>query len=107
MKACEISEIAVDASGRLLVKPALQDAGYSLVYRSGKGLRWDALEKAFVASEPARWEQRELLEHILRNVQEEYGEQLVASGSTLWKNVPQELRTQLWTVLVRLGAADA
>ena len=106
MKTCAISEMRVDESGRLLVKPASPEAHYDFIYRAGNGLRWDASEKAFVAYEPQRWSHPELLKHIIRTVRSEYDDDLVLNDATRWSNVPESLRRELRQASTGSGRAD-
>lgn len=90
-----VEEIAIDSSGRLLVRPEAADSSFQFIYRAANGLRWEAGVSAFVAAEPERWEPQELLTHIVRTVREELGGVLHLTEQTRWHNVSEQQRIEL------------
>ena len=86
-----IEEIRIAPSGQLLVRPEPAEGALdALICRAGNGVRWDLNERAFHAAELHRWQQAELLQHIVRTVADECGDNLQISESTLWTDVPEE-----------------
>jgi hypothetical protein len=90
-----IREIALDATGRLMVRPSHADSSFQFIYRAGNGLRWEPSSGSFVAAEPLRWKAPELLPHILSTVRDELGVKLQLTAQTQWVNVPDELELEL------------
>ena len=95
MESITVREIAVDQSGRLLVKPESPSASFQYIYRAANGLRWDTAAGAFVAAEPNRWKSTELLAHLIRTVREELGAALCLTPSTSWANLSPEQQNEL------------
>ncbi|WP_353957273.1 hypothetical protein [Pelomonas sp. SE-A7] len=91
-----IEEVALESSGRLLVRPELVGGeGYEQIYRAANGLRWDPGQKVFFASEPERWAHSEFLSHLVRTLANECGTTLQVSNSTRWVNISGELLAEL------------
>jgi hypothetical protein len=95
LNSLSIKEIALDATGRLMVRPAYADSSFQFIYRAGNGLRWQPGSGSFVAAEPLRWNATELLPHILSTVRDELGVKLHLTAQTQWVNVPAELELEL------------
>ena len=93
-----VQEIAIDAGGKLRVRPEVSAPSYPLIYRAGNGLRWEVDEAAFVAAEPGRWNHAELLAHILSTVRAECDDVLHLTDRTRWVNVAPEQRSELVAV---------
>jgi hypothetical protein len=99
-----IKAIEEDANGRLLVIPSGDHGShYEYIYRAGNGLRWDSSRGAVVAYEPVRWSHRELLPHIIKTVESEYGDTLIATDETSWKNLRKDVEQELSQALPRVG----
>jgi hypothetical protein len=91
-----ITQVEVDASGRLLVRPlAESDAVYEYIYREANGLRWDKEKHSFCAHEPSRWEPEELLRHIAATLRGCFDEYLHITEQTTWVGVSPELQVRL------------
>ena len=96
MKERAISQVEVDASGRLLVRPlAESDADYEYIYREANGLRWDKEKLSFCAYEPALWKPDELLRHIAATLRGYLDEDLRITERTIWVGVSSELQATL------------
>jgi len=100
-----VREIAVDQSGRLLVKPESPSASFQYIYRAANGLRWDDDSNAFVAAEPQRWNATELLAHLEQTLRDELGASLRLTSETSWVNLSSEQQTELRGVLT--GSSNA
>lgn len=99
-----IEEVAVDSSGRLLVKLSVSRPNDQMIYRAANGLRWDAAAKAFVAAEPNRWAHAELLKQMVRTLRDEMGDELCLTTATRWLNVPTSLQDEFAEILANGGA---
>lgn len=87
MKQVALRRIEIDATGRLLLAPAVSGSTYAYIYREAKGIRWDPRESSFVAYEPAGWQHAELAAHIVQTVREALSVRLVVTERTTWSNV--------------------
>jgi hypothetical protein len=93
---CEIELVAIDAAGRLLVRPRLPKADYfTRIYRDASGVEWDDSACALCAAEPERWQHIDLFKQICAAVRNEYGRRLAVTPSTQWTSVSPELQGQI------------
>src|SRR5450631_1536902 len=92
----EIELVAIDASGRLFVRPKLSKADYlTLIHRDDSGIEWDHETRALCAAEPHRWEHLALFRQIRAAAKREYHRDLLLTQSTVWDNIPADLRSQI------------
>jgi hypothetical protein len=107
MPARDIAEIAMHASGQLLITPAAPAQSDEMIYRAGAGVQWDSNALGFVAAESHRWQPVELVRHIARTVRAELGDDLRPTHATKWSGVPAQLRSEITHALAFQGKADA
>ena len=89
MKSIGISRIEIDASGRLLVYPAVQDSGYfQYVYRAAAEVYWDNAG-FFHSPVPREWPYAQWLKQIRFAVRDELGIELEALQDTVYVSVSQ------------------
>ena len=92
----KIELIAIDAAGRLFVRPNLPQADYlTRIHRDDSGIEWDDEMRALCAAEPHRWEHLALFRQLRAAAQREYGCDLVLTPSTVWDKVPADLRSKI------------
>lgn len=104
MRELEIDEIAIDSSGRLMIRPG-NGRSYAMVYRAANGLRWNAEQSAIIAYEPDRWPHEELFAHIIATIERECGERFIVGKSTKWVSVSNELRNAMLSGLPASGVS--
>jgi len=91
-----ISEVALRNDGFLLVRPDLPEKlDYLHIHRAANGIRWSQEDRALHpyelgSSSPAFWFAR-----MIDAVKSEYGDELVLTSSTSWKDVPSPLRKEI------------
>jgi hypothetical protein len=91
-----IELVAIDSAGRLFVRPKLSKADYlTQIHRDDSGIEWNDEMRALCAAEPHRWEHQALFRQIRGAVKREYGRDLVLTPSTVWDNVPPDLRSKI------------
>jgi len=96
IKQAAIKEIYIDNHGHLCVLPAIDICGsFEFIWRDASGVRWNSENSALVAAEPDRWDHFKLFCQIIAAVKSEYGWQLSTSPTTIWHNVPTELRQRI------------
>jgi hypothetical protein len=107
MPARDIAEIAIHASGQLLIRPAAPAQSDEMIYRAGAGVQLDSNALGFVAAESHRWQPVKLVRHIARTVRAELGDDLRPTHATKWSGVPAQLRSEMTQALAFQGKADA
>ena len=88
-----IQEIAIDASGRLLVRPA--KTVFEAIFRTASGVHWDAESASLHAPRPDEWGYLRWFEQISCAAASEYGIRLEVTPETLWSNVPDDVRREI------------
>jgi hypothetical protein len=89
-------EVALRSDGFLQVRPALPEGSdYQYIYRAANGIRWSHDHRALQphelgSSSPAFW-----FERMVEAVKSEYGDELVLTNATAWKDVPAELQAEI------------
>jgi hypothetical protein len=97
MKRVQIRELAIDDSGQLLIRPDPGDGEgrFPLIYRSASGVHWDAATQSLYCPKPRDWTYVQWFKQAMDAVADEYGCELVLSGSTEWSNVPADIRARI------------
>ena len=83
----------IDALNRLLVHPA--ETNFDRIYRAAKGIDWDPLAQALVATAPIEWCHLRWFEQILNAVADEYGTSLTIMPTTRWISVTPAVRLEM------------
>jgi hypothetical protein len=92
----KIELVAIDAAGRFFVRPQLSKADFlTQIHRDDSGIEWNDEMRALCAAEPHRWEHLALFRQIRGAVKRKYGRDFVLTPSTVWENVPADLRSQI------------
>jgi hypothetical protein len=83
-----VSEVIVDESGRLLVRPDLRaDEDFALIYRAAMCVDWDAESRCLVTPRPREWSLSDWYRQAVAAVRQEYGQRLVIRRRTTWTNM--------------------
>ena len=82
-----IAQIAIDAQGRLCVRP--ESAEFPFIHRAAMQVGWDAAERHLFSPPPKDWTPADWFRQILAAVREEYGVALALTASTTWQGVAQ------------------
>jgi hypothetical protein len=88
-----IEEVGIDKAERLYLRPALTSFDY--IHRAGMEVSWDQAGKRLFTPKPRQWTHLDWFRQIIAAVAGEYGVALELSPSTIWSNVPEELRTEI------------
>lgn len=88
-----IREIAIDGSGRLLVRPA--KTTFEAIFRTASGVHWDAASASLQAPKPDEWSYPRWFEQISSAAADEYDVRLEVAPDTLWSNVPDAVRHEI------------
>ena len=87
-----ISEVGIDAEGRLLVTPGSERFRY--IYREAMEVHWDEAGGFLFSPKPREWSYAEWFSQILAAAQMQ-GCALRVSESTRWRNIPSELMAKM------------
>jgi hypothetical protein len=95
MKTDIITEVAIDATGRLTIKPATQQ--FLHIWRSGAEVHWDAKEQFLFSPKPRKWSYLDWYRHIIAVAEEGDGGGVIlcVTQSTQWNHIPDELKQQI------------
>jgi integron cassette Hfx-like protein len=85
MNTDHITEIRVDATGRLCVVPKANS--FPLIYRAAMEVHWDEKGKYLYSPPRREWTYVRWFQQIIAAVKGEYGCALVITSETVWKNV--------------------
>ena len=88
-----IAEVGIDGQDRLYVRPATTSFEY--IYRSAMEIHWDADHKRLYGPLPKEWSYIQWFNQILAATADEYGIRLKLDPTTVWSNVPDDLRTKI------------
>jgi hypothetical protein len=88
-----ISEVGVDAGGRLFVRPI--ETRFDQIFRTAMGVDWDEQKQALIVREPGDWTLRRWFEQILSAAADEYGVELLLTPSTEWIAVPPKAQQDM------------
>lgn len=96
MTRVDISEVRIDAAGRLCVTP--QTTEFTHIYRSSMEVHWDS-EGGFLHSpSPREWSYLQWFEQIVAAVKAEYGCSLSITSFTRWESVDPGLKEAILTL---------
>ena len=88
-----IVAVMIDRERRLRVYPEISDVdGYAYIYRDASGVRWDVEDQCLYSQEPEKLTYQDWFDIIRSAVMREYGDNLVLTNYTEWKNVAAEIR---------------
>ncbi len=89
MNSEKITEIAIDDSGRLTVKPDKQK--FERIYRTALEVHWDSKKERLYSPKPGEWTYLDWYKQIISAVESEYGRKLVLTAETKWTDIPDTL----------------
>ncbi len=93
MNSDTISEIAIDDSGRLTVKPSRQE--FEHIYRAALEVHWDHKKHCLYSPKPREWSYLDWYKQIVSAVMSEYGYKLVVNQETKWAEIPNTLKQEI------------
>ena len=83
---CEaIAEIAIDAEGRLCIRP--ESLEFPFIHRAAMQVGWNAAERQLFSPTPKDRSLADWFEQMLAAVREEYGVTLALAANTTWRDV--------------------
>lgn len=89
-----VAEVTMDATGRLLLKPA--ETQFDDLHMAGAwGFRWDAPTRSLAIPAPREWSYRHWFEHVVGIIRQEYGVHLKLGQETAWVSVPPSVQQEL------------
>jgi len=89
-----ISEVTMDDSGRLLLKPAT--TSFDTLHMAGAwGFRWDEPTSSLAIPLPREWSYCDWFNHVVAIISQEYGVHLAVGPQTDWVSVPEAVRTEI------------
>ena len=88
MKQDNISEIFIDETERLCIKPEKEK--FTGIYRTAMEVHWD--DRGQFLYSPREWSYLDWYKHIVSTAKNECGCQLRISADTKWSGIPEELR---------------
>lgn len=93
MKEEAVSEVGIDERGSLYLRPS--NTSFEYIYRAGKEVHWDPERRLLHSPKPREWSYVRWFEQIIAAAVEEYGVRLMLTPSTVWSNVPTDLRAAI------------
>lgn len=94
MEIDKITEIGIDVSERLYIKP--ENVKFTLIYRTAKEVHWDNEYHFLYSPKPKDWTYLQWYTHII-NVAEDCNCKLIITENTKWKNISEELKNEIST----------
>lgn len=88
-----ITEIAIDDSGQLTVRPLKQN--YKYIYRSALEVHWDSKQECLYSPKPREWSYLDWYKQIVSAVMSEYEYKLVITQETKWTNITDTLKQEI------------
>ena len=88
-----ITEIAIDHSGRLTIKP--RNRKFEYIYRSATEVHWDSTNECLYSPKHREWSYLDWYKHMISSVESEYGCKLVLVEDTRWTNIPDTLKHEI------------
>ncbi len=89
MSRIHITEVTLRSDGFLLVRPDLpENSDYLHIYRASNGIRWSPKDRALLPHELGSSSPVFLFARMIDAAKNEYGDELLLTGSTAWKDVP-------------------
>ena len=92
MKIDNIIEIGIDNMERLYIKP--EQTKFTLIYRTATEVHWDNKSLFLYSPKPKDWTYLQWYKHII-NVAEDCNCKLIITEKTKWKNIPEELKSEI------------
>ena len=92
MEKDEITEIGIDISERLYVKP--KNLQFTLIYRTATEVHWDNEDLFLYSPKPKDWTYLQWYKHIIK-VAEDCNCKLIITENTKWKNISKELKNEI------------
>ena len=88
-----ISEISIDDSGRLCIKPTTKE--FTFIYRSATEVHWDNNKRFLYSPKPREWTYLDWYKQIFSAILSEYGCELTTTTDTKWSKIPEELKRDI------------
>lgn len=88
-----VTEVGIDARGRLFVRPA--ETAFEQIYRAAMGVGWDQEAKALVSPEPREWGHARWFEQTLAAAADEYGVALTVQPTTRWTGISPDVQREM------------
>lgn len=88
-----ITQIEIDESGKLHVKPELEK--FTLIYRTATEVHWDENKLTLYSPKPREWNYLEWFLHITKVAKTECSTELKLTDKTKWINIPDELKNEI------------
>lgn len=89
-------EVAIDALGRLIVRPVLPSGEeFEFIYRAAMQVAWDPVGRCLVTPIPQEWSSARWFKQVADALRGEYHRCLVVSADTRWSNVPPLTRAEI------------
>jgi hypothetical protein len=95
MSDVDIAEIRMGADGRVCVRPKAER--FPHIYRAAMGIGWEETSGELFGGPSADSTSVQWFDRIIAAVEDEYGVRLRLAPSTLWLNVPRDVRTRIET----------
>ncbi len=89
----QITDVEIDAEGRLRIRLAKQDL--SQIWRAAAEIGWDPETRALYGPKPREWSYAKWFQHLVAAACDEYGVTLRLSPETRWLNVPLDIRNAI------------
>jgi len=92
----EIEEIQINEEGNLLVKPVENPSKmFRFIYRAEMEVDWNEDLERFTCPEPREWSYFDWYKQVIYAVVSEMGIILKTSNETNWRNISNELKSQI------------
>jgi hypothetical protein len=91
VKADSIAEVGIDEQERLYVRPAT--ATFAQICREAREVHWDAATAHLHSPKPREWSYARWFQQIIETA-DAYGQPLRLTPTTVWVNVPDDVRTE-------------
>ena len=95
----ELSKVEILENGEMFI--VLASGGmpsYQYIYREAAEVYWDNEVKGFKAPTPRKWNHSDWFNHIVSVVASGLGITLKLSSATIWVNVPEQIRAEMWAI---------
>jgi hypothetical protein len=93
MKEDQIAQIEIGPDAKLYVQPLQETFPY--IYRAAMEVGWDVESRRLFGPKPREWSYFDWFRQIVAAAADEYGVSLKISPSTMWVNIPTELRSEI------------
>lgn len=88
-----VTEVGINEEGALYVRPS--HTAFEHIYRAAREVQWDAERKLLLTPKPREWSYARWFEQIISAAAKEYGVRLRLTPSTIWSNVPPDLKAAI------------